>query len=97
VETHAEDWRNREKRGAYLDALKDMVEMTDKPTRTGTHSLRQQAYSRVAVLETLIERWVHDWSGAASRHRSHEVATISASTSRGLRGAWSTRRKWRAQ
>jgi len=38
-----EDWRNREKRGAYLDALKDMVEMTDKPTRTGPHSLRQQA------------------------------------------------------
>jgi polyphosphate kinase 2 (PPK2 family) len=25
-----EDWRNREKRGAYLDALEDMVEMTDK-------------------------------------------------------------------
>jgi len=31
-----DDWRNREKRGAYVDALEDMVDMTDRPTPTGT-------------------------------------------------------------
>jgi len=56
-----EDWRNREKRGAYLDALKDMVEMTDKPhAHWDLIPSDSKHYSRVAVLETLIERWVHD-------------------------------------
>jgi len=56
-----EDWRNREKRGAYLDALEDMVEMTDKPhAHWDLIPSDSKHYSRVAVLETLIERWVHD-------------------------------------
>ena len=56
-----DDWRNREKRAAYLDALEDMVEMTDK-----THAhwdlipSDSKHYARVAILETLIDRWVHD-------------------------------------
>jgi len=56
-----DDWRNREKRAAYLDALEDMVEMTDK-----THAhwdlipADSKHYARVAILETLIDRWVHD-------------------------------------
>jgi len=56
-----DDWRNREKRAAYLDALEDMVEMTDK-----THAhwdlipATSKHYARVAILETLIDRWVHD-------------------------------------
>lgn len=56
-----DDWRNREKRAAYLDALGDMVEMTD---RTHAHwdliPADSKHYARVAVLETLIERWTHD-------------------------------------
>jgi len=42
----------------------------DKPTRTGPHSSDSKHYSRVAVLETLIERWSTTWSGAASRHEA---------------------------
>lgn len=56
-----DDWRNREKRGAYLDALGDMVDMTD---RSHAHwnliPAESKHYARVAFLETLIERWVHD-------------------------------------
>jgi AMP-polyphosphate phosphotransferase len=56
-----DDWRNREKRAAYLDALENMVEMTD---RSHAHwdliPADSKHYARVAVLETLIERWTHD-------------------------------------
>jgi polyphosphate kinase 2 (PPK2 family) len=57
----SDDWRNREKRGKYLDALRDMVEMTDQ-----SHAdwdlipADSKHYARVAILETLIDRWVHD-------------------------------------
>ena len=56
-----DDWRNREKRAAYLNALEDMVEMTDQ-----SHAdwdlipADSKHYARVAILETLIDRWVHD-------------------------------------
>jgi len=60
-------WNSRPKTGAtekawaYLDALKDMVEMTDKPhAHWDLIPSDSKHYSRVAVLETLIERWVHD-------------------------------------
>jgi polyphosphate kinase 2 (PPK2 family) len=57
----SDDWRNREKRGAYLDALRDMVDMTDKPhARWDLIPAESKHYARVAVLETLIDRWVHD-------------------------------------
>lgn len=56
-----DDWRNREKRPAYLDALEDMVEMTDRPhARWDLIPADSKHYARVAVLETLIERWTHD-------------------------------------
>jgi polyphosphate kinase 2 (PPK2 family) len=56
-----DDWRNREKRGAYLDALEDMVETTD---RSHAHwdliPAESKHYARVAILETIIDRWIHD-------------------------------------
>jgi polyphosphate kinase 2 (PPK2 family) len=56
-----DDWRNREKRAAYLDALEDMVEMTDQShAHWDLIPAESKHYARVAVLETLIERWVHD-------------------------------------
>jgi polyphosphate kinase 2 (PPK2 family) len=56
-----DDWRNREKRGAYLDALDDMVETTDKShAHWDLIPADSKHYARVAVLETLIERWTHD-------------------------------------
>ena len=55
-----DDWRNREKRGAYLDALEDMVETTDKShAHWDLIPADSKHYARVAVLETLIERWTH--------------------------------------
>ncbi|HUZ42540.1 MAG TPA: UDP-galactose-lipid carrier transferase [Acidimicrobiales bacterium] len=56
-----DDWRNREKRPAYLDALGDMVEMTDQShAHWDLIASESKHYARVAVLETLIDRWVHD-------------------------------------
>jgi polyphosphate kinase 2 (PPK2 family) len=56
-----EDWRNREKRPAYLDALGDMVEMTDQShAHWDLIPADSKHYARVAILETLIDRWVHD-------------------------------------
>jgi polyphosphate kinase 2 (PPK2 family) len=56
-----DDWRNREKRKEYLKALEDMVEMTDQ-TRAHWDLIPADSknYARVKVLETLIDRWVHD-------------------------------------
>src|SRR3984957_5982818 len=56
-----DDWRNREKRSAYLDALEDMVEMTDQShAHWDLIPAESKHFARVAVLETLIDRWVHD-------------------------------------
>ncbi len=56
-----DDWRNREKRGAYLDALRDMVEMTDQShAHWNLIPAESKHYARVTFLETLIDRWVHD-------------------------------------
>jgi polyphosphate kinase 2 (PPK2 family) len=52
-----EDWRNREKRGAYLEALEDMLSRTDQPR--APWSLIEgdsKRYARVKVIETVIER-----------------------------------------
>jgi AMP-polyphosphate phosphotransferase len=52
-----EDWRNREQRGAYEEAVEDMLARTDQPNAPwaviGADSKR---YARVAVAETVIER-----------------------------------------
>lgn len=56
-----DDWHNREKRPEYLTSLDHMVAMTD---RSHTHwdliAADSKHYARVCVLETLIERWIHD-------------------------------------
>ncbi len=52
-----EDWRNREKRGAYEQAVEDMVARTDQPY--APWSLIEgdsKRYARVKVIETVIER-----------------------------------------
>lgn len=65
----ADDWRNREKRPQYLKALDFMVDSTDeKRARWELIPAESKHYARVAVLETLIERWVRD----LERH-GHEV------------------------
>ena len=57
----ADDWRNREKRPAYLDALGDMVEATDHShAHWDLLSGEDKHFARVAVLETIIARWSHD-------------------------------------
>ena len=64
-----DDWRNREKRAAYVKALNYMVESTShKHARWNLIPAEDKHYARVAVLETLIERWVHDLE-----RRGHDV------------------------
>jgi polyphosphate kinase 2 (PPK2 family) len=56
-----DDWRNREKRDSYMAALRYMVDTTDE--KHGHWNLipaESKYYARVAVLETLIDRWIHD-------------------------------------
>jgi polyphosphate kinase 2 (PPK2 family) len=51
-----EDWRNREKRGAYEEAVEDMLEKTEHP---GGHwhviPGESKKYARQAVIDTAIE------------------------------------------
>lgn len=52
-----EDWRNREKRPAYLEAIEDMVARTDTPhARWDLVPAESKRYARVAVVETVNER-----------------------------------------
>jgi polyphosphate kinase 2 (PPK2 family) len=56
-----DDWRNREKRKEYEKALRFMVATTDKKhARWDLIPAESKHYARAAVLETLIDRWVHD-------------------------------------
>ncbi|MFI5036058.1 MAG: polyphosphate kinase 2 family protein [Acidimicrobiales bacterium] len=56
-----EDWHNREQRPAYLEALSDVLDATDQPhAHWNLIAGEDKHYARVAVLETLIDRWVHD-------------------------------------
>ncbi|HVB19550.1 MAG TPA: UDP-galactose-lipid carrier transferase [Acidimicrobiales bacterium] len=56
-----DDWRNREKRGAYETALIDMVDWTDHPhARWELIAAEDKHYARATILETLIERWEKD-------------------------------------
>jgi polyphosphate kinase 2 (PPK2 family) len=51
-----EDWRNREKRSAYEDAIRDMLEHTDhKHARWRLIAADSKPYARVAVLHTVID------------------------------------------
>jgi polyphosphate kinase 2 (PPK2 family) len=52
-----EDWRNREKRDEYLEAIEDMVARTDQPhARWHLVPAESKRYARVAVVRTVIER-----------------------------------------
>ena len=52
----AEDWRNREKRSAYEQAVEDMLERTDHPlARWHLVPADSKRYARVAVVEQAIE------------------------------------------
>jgi polyphosphate kinase 2 (PPK2 family) len=52
-----EDWRNRDKRGKYEEAVEDMLDRTDKP-ELPWHLVPAESkhHARVAVLETVIRR-----------------------------------------
>jgi polyphosphate kinase 2 (PPK2 family) len=52
-----EDWRNREKREQYVEAVEDMVARTDQP-HAPWHLVPADSkrYARVTVLETVVER-----------------------------------------
>lgn len=66
-----DDWRNREKRSQYLKALTDMVDMTDQArAHWDLVPAEDKRYARVFVLETLIDRWVHDM-----KRRGYDVPT----------------------
>jgi len=56
-----DDWRNRTKRAAYLEALGDMVDWTDHAhAHWDLIAAEDKHYARATILDTLIERWVHD-------------------------------------
>ena len=56
-----DDWRNRERRGAYLKALDFMVEETDEQhARWNLIAAEDKHYGRATILETLVSRWEHD-------------------------------------
>ncbi len=56
-----DDWRNRGLRPRYLDALRDAIDDTDHHhSRWELIAAEDKHYARVAVLETVIERWSHD-------------------------------------
>jgi polyphosphate kinase 2 (PPK2 family) len=55
-----EDWRNREKRPAYLEAVEDMFERTDHQlARWQLVEADSKRYARVKVLETVIREIEH--------------------------------------
>jgi AMP-polyphosphate phosphotransferase len=50
-----DDWRNRERRPAYLEALEEMLERTDRdPARWHLVEAESKRYARVKVVETVI-------------------------------------------
>jgi polyphosphate kinase 2 (PPK2 family) len=56
-----DDWRNREKRPEYEHAIEYMIATTDQAHARGNLiGAEDKRYARVAVLETLVHRWVHD-------------------------------------
>jgi polyphosphate kinase 2 (PPK2 family) len=55
-----EDWRNREKRDAYLEAVEDMLARTDQPRAPwSVIAGDSKRWARVRVIETVIERIEH--------------------------------------
>jgi polyphosphate kinase 2 (PPK2 family) len=51
-----EDWRNREKRDAYTEAIEEMLERTDrKHSRWTVVAAESKHFARVAILEKVVE------------------------------------------
>jgi polyphosphate kinase 2 (PPK2 family) len=56
-----DDWRNREKRPAYVKAINDMLDTTDHHhAHWDLIAAEDKHFARVEVLETVVDRWVHD-------------------------------------
>ena len=56
-----EDWSNREKRPQYLKAIDFMITSTDQAhAHWDLIAAEDKHFARPTILETLIERWVHD-------------------------------------
>lgn len=56
-----DDWENRSKRPAYLEALDYMIDHTDQAhAHWDLVAAENKHFARVYVLETLIKRWVSD-------------------------------------
>ncbi len=56
-----DDWRNREKRPAYLSAIADMLEWTDHAhAHWDLIAAEDKHFARATVLEKIVDRWVHD-------------------------------------
>jgi polyphosphate kinase 2 (PPK2 family) len=52
-----EDWRNREKRDQYIEAVEDLLARTDEPhAQWHLVPAESKRYARVTVLQTVIER-----------------------------------------
>ena len=52
-----EDWRNREQRGAYVEAIEDMLARTDQPSAPWiVVEAESKRYARVRVVNAVIER-----------------------------------------
>jgi polyphosphate kinase 2 (PPK2 family) len=52
-----DDWRNREKRGEYVEAIEDMIARTDQPQAPwDLIAAESKRHARVRVLELVIER-----------------------------------------
>jgi AMP-polyphosphate phosphotransferase len=52
-----EDWRNREKRPQYSEAVEDMLARTDQPHAPwDVIAAESKRYARVSVIETAIKR-----------------------------------------
>jgi polyphosphate kinase 2 (PPK2 family) len=51
-----EDWRNREKRGQYVEAVEDMLARNDQPPHAAWHLIEgdSKRFARVKVIETVI-------------------------------------------
>jgi polyphosphate kinase 2 (PPK2 family) len=60
-----EDWRNREKRDQYIEAVEDMLARTDQPhAQWHLVPAESKRYARVTVLQTVIERIEDGMRGA---------------------------------
>ncbi|MGA8296878.1 MAG: UDP-galactose-lipid carrier transferase [Acidimicrobiales bacterium] len=58
-----EDWRNRAKRPAYVDAVEEMLDRTDsKPAPWNVIAAESKQFARVAVLQIVIDRTEHAMS-----------------------------------